>query len=129
MLLSEVKNYLKTVIDCPQWYTGKIDATKEQCIGIYGIQGVKLNIALGGLNNTSYSTKGISILVHWSKNVTSAEKKAQEVYDCLVCNKNKIIGGHKIIKFDMKSSEPIELGTDDNGIFEFVIETIIYFER
>lgn len=129
MLLSEVKDYLKTIIDCPQWYTGKIDATKEQCIGVYGIQGKAPNIAIGGLENTSYSNKGISILVHWSKNVTSAEKKAQEVYDSLFCNQDAVIGGHKVIKFDMKMSEPISVGTDYNGIFEFVIETIIYFER
>lgn len=129
MLLSEVKDYLKTIIDCPQWYTGKIDASKEQCIGIYGIQSKAPQIAIGGLENTSYSTKGISILIHWSKNINDAERKAQEIYDSLLFNQDARIGEHKIIKFDMKVSEPISVGTDDNGIFEFVIETIIYFER
>lgn len=47
MLLSEVREYLKTKIKCPQWYIGKIDATKEQCIGIYSIRGPRNNIALG----------------------------------------------------------------------------------
>ncbi|NAS18615.1 hypothetical protein GND98_012235 [Clostridium butyricum] len=129
MLLSEVKDYLKTIIDCPQWYTGKIDATKEQCIGVYGIQGKSPNIAIGGLENTSYSTKGISILVHWGKNIKTAEQKAQEVYNCLFCNSDAVIDDKRVIKFDMKMPEPISIGTDDNGIFEFVIETIIYFER
>lgn len=129
MLLSEVKDYLKTIVDSPQWYTGKIDASKEQCIGVYGIKGKSPNIAIGGLENTSYTTKAISILVHWSKNINNAEKKAQEIYDSLLCAKDAVIGGHRVIKFDMKTSEPISIGTDDNGIFEFVIETIIYFER
>lgn len=128
MLLSEVKDYLKTVIDCPQWYTGKIDGTVEQCIGIYSTKGPSPNIALGGLANTSYSTKAISILVHWGKNSNTAEQKAQEVYNALF-GQRAIIGGKQVKKFDMRNSEPIGIGTDSNGIYEFVIETVIYFER
>ena len=63
MLLSEIKDWLKTKINCPNWYVGKIDGSVEQCIGIYSIVGGKPNIAVGGLENTSYATKSISILV------------------------------------------------------------------
>ena len=129
MLLSEVRTYLKTIIQCPQWYCGKIDGSKEQCIGIYNIEGQKPKIALGGLENTSYSTKAISILVHWTKNNNTAEEKAQEVYKALFCNSKAVIGNKRIIKFDMKMPEPISVGTDDNGIFEYVIELTIYYER
>lgn len=128
MLLTDVKEYLKTKIVCPQWYTGKIDGTVEQCIGIYGVQGPPPNIALGGLANTSYSTKAISILVHWGKNSNTAEQKAQEVYNVLF-GQSATIGGIRIIKFDMRTPEPVPVGTDSNGVFEFVIETVIYFER
>ncbi len=128
MLLSEVRDYLKTKIDCPQWYIGKIDGTKEQCIGIYNVQGPKPSIALGGLVNTSYSTKAISILVHWGKNANIAEQKSQEVYNSLF-GQDAVIGNKRVIKFDMRSSEPIGVGTDTNNIYEYVIETIIYYER
>lgn len=128
MLLSEVREYLKTKIDCPQWYAGKIDASKEQCIGIYNIPSPKTNIALGGLANTSYSAKAISILIHWTKNNDTAERKAQEVYNALFGQDGEI-GGYRIIKFDMRTSEPVGVGTDENGIFEYVIETVIYYER
>lgn len=128
MLLSEVRDFLKTKIDCPQWYSGKIDASKEQCIGLYSVQGPKPNIALGGLANTSYSTKAISILVHWGNNSNIAEQKAQEVFDALF-GKSAVIGGKRVINFDMRTSEPISVGTDSNGIYEYVIETIIYYER
>ncbi|MBY0756512.1 minor capsid protein [Clostridium sardiniense] len=128
MLLSEVREYLKTKIECPQWYIGKIDGTKEQCIGIYSIQGAKSNIALGGLVNTSYSTKAISILVHWGKNANTAEQKAQEVYNSLF-GQNAVIGNKRIIKFDMRTSESIGVGTDKNGIYEYVIEVNIIHER
>lgn len=128
MLLSEVREYLKSKIECPQWYIGKIDGTKEQCIGIYNVTGPKPNIALGGLVNTSYSTKAISILVHWGKNANIAEQKAQEVYNALF-GQETIIGNKRVIKFDMRTSEPISVGTDENNIYEYVIETIIYYER
>lgn len=128
MLLSEVRDWLKTKIDCQQWYSGKIDSTKEQCIGLYNSQGPKPNIALGGLSNTSYSTKAISILVHWGQNSSLAEQKAQEVFNALF-GQDAIIGGKRVIKFDMKASEPISVGTDSNGIYEYVIETVIYYER
>jgi hypothetical protein len=128
MLLTEIKDYLKTVISCPQWYTGKIDGTVEQCIGIYSREGLKANIALGGLTNTSYSTKAISILVHWGKNSNTAEQKAQEVYNALFAQ-SAVIGSKRVIEFDMDKSEPIGVGTDTNGYYEYVIDLIIYFER
>lgn len=128
MLLTEVKDYLKTKIVCPQWYTGKIDGTVDQCIGIYSVQGPSTNIALGGLANTSYSTKAISILVHWGKNSNIAEQKAQEVYNVLF-GQSATIGGKRVIKFNMRTSEPVGVGTDSNGIYEWVMETVIYFER
>lgn len=128
MLLSELREYLKTKIECRQWYIGKIDGTKEQCIGIYSIAGPKAGIALGGLANTSYSTKAISILVHWSKNANIAEQKAQEIYNNLF-GQEAFIGDKRVIKFDMRTSEPVSVGTDSNGIYEYVIETVIYYER
>ncbi|SHJ52044.1 hypothetical protein SAMN02745163_02054 [Clostridium cavendishii DSM 21758] len=128
MLLSEVREYLKTKIECPQWYAGKIDGSKEQCIGLYNIMGSSPNLALGGLANTSYSTKAISILVHWGKNNNIAEQKAQDVYNALF-GQEAIIGGKRVINFDMRTSEPIGVGTDSNGVFEYVIEVNIIHER
>lgn len=128
MLLSEVREYLKTKIECPQWYIGKIDGAKEQCIGIYSIRGPRSHIALGGLKNTTYSTKAISILIHWGKNANIAEQKAQEVYNVLFGQK-AIIGGKRVISFNMRTSEPISVGTDKNGVYEYVIEVNIIHER
>lgn len=128
MTLKEVKDWLKTQIDCPSWYIGKIDGSTEQCIGIYSIQGPVPNIALGGLANTSYSTKAISILVHWGKNADVAEQKAQEVFNKLF-GQVAVIGGKRVIKFDMRTPEPIGIGTDTNNIYEYVINTNIIYER
>lgn len=127
MLLSDVREFLKTKVNSPQWYLNKC-GDKEQSITIYNTKGPAPNIALGGLANTSYSSKAISILVHWGKNSDKAEKKAQEVYDVFF-GQDGVIGNKRVIQFKMSTSEPISVGTDDNGILEYVVDLVIYYER
>lgn len=127
MLLSEIREYLKSKIDNPQWYLNKV-GDKEQSITIYNTVGPAPRIALGGLEQTSFTTKAISILVHWGKESNKAELKAQEVYNALF-GQDGTIGGKRVIQFKMKTDFPIYVGTDSEGIIEYVIETIIYYER
>lgn len=127
MLLSEIREYLKTKIDSPQWYLNKV-GDKEESITIYNTTGQAPRIALGGLGQTSYTTKAISILVHWGKDSNKAELKAQEVYNSFF-GQSGIIGDKRVIQFKMKTDTPIYIGTDSEGIIEYVIETIIYYER
>lgn len=128
MLLSDIREYLKTKIDCPQWYLNKLGGTQEQSITIYNAIGLPPVIAIGGLENTSYSTKTISILLHWGKNSDIAELKSQEVYNSFF-GQDGVIGNKKVIMFKMKTDSPVYVGTDSEGIIEYVIETIIYYER
>ncbi len=130
MTLAEVRDWLKTQVDdCPAWYIGKIDGNKEQCIGIYGTTGPAPRVAIGGLENTSSTVKPISILVHWGRNANVAEQKAQEVYQALFGKASAIVGGRRVIMFKMPQPGPIGVGTDDRGVYEYVIETNIYYER
>ena len=129
MTLVEIKDWLKTQItDCPNWYIAKIDGSKDQCIGIYNLEGPAPNIAVGGLQNTSCTIKAISILVHWGKDANVAEQKAQGVYNKFF-GQAAVINRHRVINFDMRNSEPIYVGSDANGIYEYVIQTNIIYER
>jgi len=128
MNLADIRDFLKTKIDCPNWYIGKIDGSKDECIGIYSARGPASNVALGGLDNTSYGTKTISILVHWGNNARLAEAKAQDVYNSMFCQSG-VIGGKRVIQFGMRTDEPVGVGTDDRNIYEYVIEIVIYYER
>lgn len=127
MLLSEIREYLKTKVESPQWYLNKV-GDKEQSITIYNTTGPIPRIAIGGLEQTSYTTKTISILVHWGKNSDEAEKKTQEVYNAFF-GQNGSIGGKNVKLFKMRTDSPIYVGTDSEGVIEYVIETIIYYER
>ncbi|SFE11463.1 hypothetical protein SAMN04487969_101128 [Paenibacillus algorifonticola] len=128
MTTGEVRDWLKTQVESPAWYIGKLDGKQPQCIGVYNLNAGSPVIALGGLEQTSYAVKGVSILVHWGKNANIAERKAHEVYAALFGQVAEI-GGRRVISFDMRVPEPVNVGTDDDGIYEYVIETIIYYER
>lgn len=128
MTLDDVVNWLETVVDSPNWYIGQI-GKKEQCIGLYNTTGAQPRIAIGGLEATGYVIKPISILVHWGRNSDAAERKAQEVYNAFFGVSNVDIGGKRVAMFKMATPQPVNVGTDSEGVFEYVIETHIYYER
>lgn len=128
MTLTEVKDFLKTKIDCPNWYVGKRDTAKEQSITVYSTQGPVPTIPIGGLRNSSYATKAVSILIHWGKYCTPSEEKALEVFDVLLGQQGNI-AGKEVIKFELRTSEPMGMGTDDKGVYEYVINFVIYYKR
>ncbi len=128
MTLTEVKDFLKSKVECPCWYIGKINGNDKQCIGIYPTQGPDRPIPIGGLKNKSYDTKAVSILVHWGVDAVCAEAKAQELYD-LLYGKCGIVGDNEVFLFDMRTDSPVSVGTDSKGIYEHVINFVIYYKK
>jgi len=126
MNLSQFRDWLKTVIDSPQWYLGSM-GKGDQSITLYYTTGASARLAVGGPSQTGYQVKPISILVHWGKSALAAEQKAQEVYDALY-GQSAMIGG-KRAWFYMPQPAPVGVGVDSDGIHEYVIETHIYHER
>ena len=129
MTISDFRDWLKTLIDCPNWSSGGLRTTDEKAIVIYNGQAFVNPMAIGGLQNSSYKGKGIRILIHWNKNVRESELKAQEVYDAINGLTNVEIANKRVIKFNMRDPEPVYLGVDDSGIYEYVIDLEIIYER
>lgn len=128
MTLKDVKDWLKEQVSADVWKIGTYDASNEKTICVRNLTSNRGKLAIGGLQNTSTAVKGVSIIVHWSKNPDETERVAQEVL-ALFCGKQPVIGDYQIVKCDMRSDEPISVGTDDNGIYEYVIETWLTYER
>lgn len=128
MILKDIRDWLKPQItDLSTAYIGKIDATKEKVICIYGRSSSGSKIAVGGLQNTSSAVKRISILVQWSKNCDTSEQKAQIIYNIFQGNHVSISGVDCF--FDMKSDEPVLIGTNDSDIYEYVIDLDIIYKK
>lgn len=126
MTTEAFKNWLKTVIDSPSFTIGKLDTSKPQTICIYsGLSAGSNRPKIG--NEPGYGEKSLRILIRWGNNFAKAERKAQQVYDLLNCKTVEIDG--KISCITLRSSEPVSLGTDDKGTYEFSIDLILYHER
>lgn len=128
--LAEVRDWIKTFNAANNYYIGKIDNKQENSIGIYQrktIDGPR--VALGGRSLASYDVKSISILIHWNKNANETEKRAQYLYNRLFEAESVVIGGTPIKMIALLQNEPVDVGTDDNNVYERVIELDLYYER
>lgn len=131
MTTEHVLEWIKTLSTKPQnYYCGTLNTKKEQSFGVYQLKDSRArDIALGGLANTKVATKGISILIHWSESTRATEEVAAALYADIEKAQGAIIGGKRVNYIQLLHNEPIDVGADDNGICERVIEFIIYYER
>ena len=128
MMLSDVRDYVATLNITPNVYMGKTDAKKEKSIGIYHLkQNRQPSIFLG--QTGSYNTKGISLLIHGNKSPRETEEIAIKLYTILEKCRNIEINNKKILFIEHLHNEPIFVDTDQNGIHEYVIECLFYYER
>lgn len=128
--LAEVRDWIKTFNAANNYYIGKLDNKQENSIGIYQrktIDGPR--VAIGGRTLASYDVKSISILIHWNKNANETEKRAQYLYNRLFEAESVVIGGTPIKMIALLQNEPVDVGTDDNNVYERVIELDLYYER
>lgn len=128
MTLKQVKDWLKTQIKADVWKIGVYDNTKDKTICVRNLASNKGKIAVGGLSNTHIAVKGISIVVHWNKNPDESETVAQNIH-ALFYGKDFTIDDFKIVKCDMRNDEPVSVGVDSSGIYEYVIELWITYEK
>lgn len=132
LVIGDVRDYIAGlgIADNNNVYCGKLDNKKDKSIGVYNLNRQRpLQTAVGGLNNSSYRIKSVSILVHWNKSVRDTEETSEQLYNMLRDTNNKIINDTRLLFTKMQVDGPVDVGTDDKGIFESVIELDIYYER
>lgn len=126
--LADIRDWLKQFNIAENYSVGRIDGDKDKSIGVYqrktSISAIK---AIG--NNSTYNIKSISVLIHWNKNATETEKAAYKLYKQLEAVSSFFLNDTKIYFIKLLQSEPVSVGADNNGIYEYVIEFDIYYER
>lgn len=123
-----VRDFVKTISDAEHYYVGLLPNKPDKAIGIYTLKGSGSQPQAIGSEST-YAHKGVSILIHWNRNAEETEKAAQELYDKLRTVKNVTINGHTVYMIQLLVPEPVDVGTDEKGVYERVIELKIYYER
>lgn len=132
LTLKDIRGYIAGlgIADDDHVYIGKLDNKKQRSIGVYSRPGNgRPYIALGGLEYTSYDTKQISLLVHWDKNKDTAERAANDLFTKLNNVSNLEIGDTHINYLCLMVPEPQDVGTDDNGVYEYVIWVDVIYQR
>lgn len=100
---------------------------KERSIGVYQLAPRPPTRAIG--QASSYEVRRISLKLHWNKNQNESERAAFELYRKLRAVRSFDIDNIHIYFILLSHAEPISIDTDDNGIYEWVIEFEIYYER
>lgn len=129
--LRDVNKWLKTLnTKFDNYYIGFLDKKKDHSLGVYNLKREgKPIIAIGGIDNTSYSVKRISLLVHYSNASDETEECANNLFEDIMNAHPETIGEHKVMFIGMITNEAIDIGRDDKGFCEYVIEFEIYYRR
>lgn len=121
------KDYLKTIIkDCDKWYIGKMHENQEKAIAIYANRR-QLDSLTKYKRLQSYGILPITLLLRWTKNYNTAETKADNIYELLDCS-SFFIDDYKC-NINCLYDGPIDLGSDDNGVYKFSIELNLLYRK
>lgn len=129
LFLSDIRDYIKTLGIAEHYYIGKLDNKQQKSVGVYQKQQNKYAMAVGGLKNKKYGVKSVSILIHWNKNAADTEKQAFFVFEKLKNIKQITIGNTLVYYVVPQTEEPVDVGTDDSGVYERVIWIDFYYEK
>lgn len=126
--LADVRDCLKTLFAADHYYIGKLDNKQSKSAGVYSFKRSGAPVTAIGQNST-YDIIGVTILLHWSQNARETELAARQLYETLRTVKNLTIENHTVYMLELQEPEPVDVGTDDKGVYEFVIDLNIYYER
>lgn len=126
--LADIRDWLKTFDFAEHYYIGKLDNKQDKSLGIYTLKRSEPPTgAVGG--KCTYDIAGVSLLIHWNNNANDTEITARQIYEKLRTVRNVTINSTQVYMIQLLMPEPIDVGTDDKGIYERVIELKIYYER
>lgn len=130
--LNDIRGYISGlgIAEDDKVYIGKLDNKKQKSIGVYSRPSSgPPGIALGGMGCTTYDIKSVSLLVHWNKDKGAAETAACELFEKLRNITSLSIGDTHINYLRLMVPEPQDVGTDDSGVYEYVIWLDFLYER
>ena len=132
LTLNDIRGYIDGlgIADDKNVYIGKLNNKKDRSIGVYHRQGSGPPVmALGGYDHSSYDIRRISLLIHWDKDVRASEQAAYSLYEKLKNVSSLSIGDTPINCIILQVPEPVDVGTDDNGVYEYVIWLDFVYQR
>lgn len=129
MKLSDVRDYIASLKIANEVYMSKMPDKKERSIGVYNSKHMyAYHTAIGGDAQKSHGMKYITLLVHWNRSPRDTEAAANELFEC-VKKAREVKINEETIKFIQPLYELQDVGTDDAGIYEMVLEVAFVFKK
>ena len=126
-MLVEFRDFLKTLGVAKEYRIGKIENAKEKTIGLYSSANLARVESIG--LKSSYDIAGFRILLHWTQNMRETEAAARDLFEKLRYITNTEVGTAHVYLIDLDDGEPVFIGTDDNGVYEYHISGRIFYRR
>jgi len=105
-----------------------MDITKTKAICVYPNNRNQKSISIvGGVGSIGYYERNFQLLLRWGNILDEAETKASELYT-LLKDTTSTISSLKICIL-VQDNEPMFLGTDSNGVYEYSIDVKMYYEN
>lgn len=130
MRLADIRDYVDSLGIADVVYMGKLEDKKQRSIGVYksshsyGLY----RTAIGGPSLESYGIYYVTLLIHWNRSPRDTEDASVRLFEALRATREEEINNDKI-KFIQPLYELQNVGTDDDGIYEMVIEAAVFYER
>ena len=130
MRLRDIRDYIDSLGLSDHTYMGKMDHKMDKSIGVYNSKRTyEYSTAIGGPSLRSYGIKYMTLLVHWNKSPGETETAASALFEALERTREATINEQTIKFVQLLCSEPIDVGTDEAGIFEMVIEAAVVYQK
>ena len=128
LTLLNIADMLINILDFKDIYTGNIDSNLDRCIGVYNSKNSGAHkICIGAKACTKTLEKKISILIHWTDNPTTCEQEAELIVETLTDVREYKTSDYTV--HFINCNDPVDVGRDDRGTCEYVIEATLYYER
>nr|DAQ23964.1 MAG TPA: hypothetical protein [Caudoviricetes sp.] len=129
MTLADVRDYIASLNLTKEVYMGKLPDKPEQSIGVYNSKHqYPPHRTLGGPDWQGYGIKHVTLLVHWNKSPRETEKAATALFDAMNAARDAKIN-ETTIKFIQLLYDLQDIGTDETGVCEYVIEAAVIYEK
>ena len=130
MMLEDIRDYTASLQKSEHTYMGKMDHKEECSIGVYNSKREHaFKTALGGLTQESYGLKNVTFLIHWNKSPRDTEKASKTLFEALRETREAQINGKTIKFIQLLNNEPVDVGTDENGVYEMVIDATVVYKK
>ena len=125
----DMREWLKTLhTKFNKYYAGKLDTKYEDAVCIYTYKSeLGRAMAIGGEETTKTKHAMFTILVHVNKNYCETEEKAYALYENIASARHINVGNYNINYIEMLSDKPVDLHTDESGVYERLIDITVYY--